>query len=255
MAEVQEIKKVVEDIVSSYEKKVENINTIFDSTPLILNDLQQSILDRKDEREKIKTQLRDILAKGEHLRRKDFDNMMQRILQTQEQREKKVRELLKNYFNEQKAKARALREGLEKFKDSLGHGETGRIKEFQALTKEIFAGQDERKNEVISKLKGFQKEQHDLSIRLKELLAKGNELRIRDFKLMLKEFNAQREERLALQKKRKEEVAKMLAGFKKARRKATASPKSIHPVRKDTLSQNEPFNGVNIDVQNAERRR
>ncbi|MBU2572800.1 MAG: hypothetical protein KKH28_01820, partial [Elusimicrobia bacterium] len=45
--------------------------------------------------------------------------------------------------------------------------------------------------------------------KLRELLARGNDLRIKDLKLMVKEFANQREKRLALQKNRKEEVAEL----------------------------------------------
>lgn len=253
MPEALDLKKAVEDIVSSYETKVESISSIFDSTPLILSNFQESILDTKEEREKINTQLRDILAKGEHLRRKDFDNMMQRILSTQEQREKEVRDLLRNYFDEQKTMARALREGLEKFKDSLGRGEAGRVKEFQGMIGEILAKQNGRKNEIVSKLKEFQKKQGVLAIRLKELLAKGDNLRIRDVKSMLREFNIQREKRLELQKRRKEEVANMLTSFRKARRKAASSPEAIHSTSFAAKKLSEvKEGGVNIDAQNEE---
>lgn len=254
MSDSSNLKKVVEGIVSSYETKVESISSIFDSTPLILNGLQQSILDTKEEREKVNNQLKDILAKNEHLRRKDFDDMMQRILSTQEQREKEVRHLLKNYFNEQKTMAHTLREGLEKFKDSLGHGELARVKEFQGMIGEILAKQNGRKNEIVSKLKEFQKEQGDLAIRLKELLTKGNSLRIRDFKSMLKEFRAQREQRLALQKKRKEEVAKMLTSLREKRLRTTSSSKATHstPFTTKNLSTVKE-GGVNIDTRDGQK--
>ncbi len=253
MPEVVDLKKIVEDAISSYEKKVESISTIFDPTPLILSNLQESIHDSKEEREKINHQLRDILAKGEHLRKKDFDNMMQRILSTQDQREKEVRHLLKNYFNEQKTIAHSLREGLEKFRDSLGHGEVARVKEFQGMIGEILAKQNGRKNEIVSKLKEFQKEQGGLAIRLKELLAKGNSLRIRDFKSMVKEFRVQREQRLALQKKRKEEVARMLTSFREVRRRDVSSSKATHsaPFATKNLSTVKE-GGVNIDTQHGQ---
>ena len=214
------MKNVVEDIISSYEKRIEGIGSIFDTTNLVFNDFQESILETKEEREKISTQIRDILAKNEHLRKKDFDNMMQGILLAQGQREKEVRSLLKDYINEQKTTAQALRENLGKIKDALIKGETVRVKEFQALIKEIFARQEERKEGITSKLKDFQKEQCDMAKRIKELLGKGRELRIRDLKLMFKEFKAQHKERVARQEERREEVRGMLGDFKKERSEA-----------------------------------
>ncbi|OGV98347.1 MAG: hypothetical protein A3I04_04870 [Nitrospinae bacterium RIFCSPLOWO2_02_FULL_39_110] len=217
MPEVIDLKNVVEDIVSSYEERIESIGSIFDTVYSILGDFQGSIADIKEEREKIGNQVRDILAKNEHLRKKDFDNMMQGILKASEQREKEVRDLLNGYFNEQKTMAQALRESLGKFKDSLARGEAERVKEFQALIKDLLSKQEERKEGVTSKLKRFQQQHNKLIVSLRELLAKGGNLRIKDFKIMLKEFKVQREERLTLQRKRKKEVAKMLSGFREKR--------------------------------------
>ena len=111
----------------------------------------------------------------------------------------------------------ALRENLSKFKDALAKGETERVKEFLAMIKGILARQEERKEEVTSKLKEFQKEQQEMAKRLKELLAKGSQLRIKDLKSMLKEFKAQYKERIARQEERREEVRHMLGDFKKER--------------------------------------
>jgi len=234
MSETVELTNVVEDIISSYEARIESISSIFDATPLILGEFQESLLNTKQEGEKINTQLRDILAKNKSLRKKDFDKMMQGILSAQDERKKEVRDLLKGYLNAQKELSQTLRDNLAKVKDALAKSEAGRVKEFQALIKEIFIKQEERKEEITSKLKEFQKEQHEMAKRLKELLAKGRELTIGDFKSMLKEFKTQHKERLACQKERKEEVNKMLSDFKKERLEAVKNSKTS--------------NGVNIEA-------
>jgi len=215
MSGAREMEHIVNNIFSSYETRIQSTGEIFNTTHQLLKGFQESFLDTKQEREKINAALRENLARNGSLRRKDFDNMMQGILSIQDKREKEVRNLLNSYLNEQREMAQALRERLERFKDSLARGEALRLKEFQSLIKEILAKQDERKDEVTSGLKQFQKEQKILESRLKELLAKGNELRIRDFKLMLKEFKAQHRERIARQEKRRQEVRSMLGDFKK----------------------------------------
>lgn len=214
---IEKMGDIVDDIVSSYEARIQSIGAIFDTTHQLLEGFQESFLDTKQEREKLSAELRENLVKIESLRRKDFDNMMQGILSIQDEREKEVRSIFKNYLNEHKEMAVALRENLSKVKDALAKGEAERIKEFQALIKEILAKQDERKNEVTSKLKEFQKEQQEVAKRLKELLAKGNQLRIRDLKSMLKEFKAQNKERIARQEERRDGVWSMLGDFKNER--------------------------------------
>ena len=214
----KDMKQMVDQIVSSYETRVQSISTLFDTTHQVLQGFQDSLLGTREEREKLNGELRENLAKNKSLRRKDFDNLMEGILLTQNEREKEVRDLLNSYLHEQKEMAQNLRENLERFKDSLAKGEARRVKEFQKMIKEILVKQEERKDEVTGRLKEFKKEQITLTSRLKELLAKGKELRIRDFKSMLKEFNARYQERLALQKERRKEVRHILGEFKKGRK-------------------------------------
>jgi hypothetical protein len=213
----KDMKNIVDQIVSSYETRIQSIGTFFDTTHQILLGFQDSLLDTKQEREKLNAELRESLTKNESLRRKDFDNMMQGILLTQDEREKEVRNLLNSYLHEQKEMAQDLRENLEGFRDSLAKGEAQRVKAFQEMIKEILVKQEERKDEVTGRLKEFKKEQKMLASRLKELLSKGEELRIRDFKSMLKEFKARYKERLARQEERKKETCQLLGEFKRGR--------------------------------------
>ncbi len=212
---VKEMKPIVDQIVSSYETRIESIGTLFDTTHQVLQGFQDSLLDTREERGKLNEELRENLAKNKSLRRKDFDNLMEGIISTQNEREKEVRGLLNSYLHGQKEMAQALRKNLKKFKDSLSKGEVQRVKGFQEMIKQILAKQDERKDEVTGRLKEFKKEQFMLTSRLKELLAKGKELRIKDFKSMLKEFKARYKERLARQEERKKEVRQLLDEFRK----------------------------------------
>jgi len=219
----EDMQNIIEDIISSYEVRIQSIGAIFDTTHQLLEGFQDNLLDTRQEREEINGELRENLAKNESLRKKDFDNMMQDILSAQEQKEKQVRSLLKNYLDEQKEVANALTESLGKFKDALSGGEAQRVKEFQAAITEILAKQEQRKEEVSSELKEFQKNQQEMAKRLKGLLAKGRKLRIKDLKSMLAEFTIQHKERITQRKERKEEVQNMLGGFRKERSEAAAN--------------------------------
>ena len=214
MPEVLDLKNAAENVISSYETRIESVGAMFDAAHQILDDFPDAFLDNKEEGRKINTELRDILAHNEHLRKKDFDSMTQGVLSAQEEREAEVKYLLKGYLNQQREMARSLRENLAKFKDALAKGDVQRVKEFQEMIKEVLVNQDARKEEVSSKLKEFQKEQQEMAKGLKALLAKGRELRIKDLKEMLQEFRAQHKERLAQQIERREEVNKMLGRAK-----------------------------------------
>ncbi len=210
MSLAEGMQDIAENIVASYETRSRSIGSLFDTTHQILEGFQYYFLDTRQEREKINAQLRENLTQNESLRRKDFDHMMRDILSAQEERERQVREELNRYLAEQREMIHALGDNLAKFKDALTGGEAQRVKEFQALIQEILAKQDERKNEVTSELKEFQKQQQELAKTLKELLAKGRELRIKDLKRMLGEFQARRHEHIAGQRERRRDVRNML---------------------------------------------
>ncbi|MDP2940533.1 MAG: hypothetical protein Q8O13_10775 [Candidatus Omnitrophota bacterium] len=242
MSEVLALKNAVQDFVSSYEMKIENVGSLFETTHLILNEFQEPLLKTKQVREEISVQLQDLLAKNEHLRRKDFDRMMQSILFAQIEKEKEIRNLVNSYLTEQKEMINLLREHLAKIKDAIAKGESVGAQESQNTLTQIIVQQDRRKEEITSKLKEFQKEQRETTERLLGLLAKGRGLRIKDLKAILKEFKASHRERLARQEerkvevqKRKEEVRDMLVEFKKKRKNSLKNwkanlPKAIPPV-------------------------
>jgi len=192
MPEILDVENAVVDIITSHEARIDNIGSLFENTYLVFKDFHESLQDTKREREEMRTQLQDILTQNEHLRRKDFDRMMQAILSVQEGREKEVKNLLNAYFNEQKEMSKTMRINLDGVRESLAKGEVQRIRAFQELLKDILARQDERKAGVTAQLKEFQEEQKSVASRLKALLCKGRELRIKDLKAMLSEFKRKR---------------------------------------------------------------
>lgn len=218
---------IVKGIISSYEARLQWIEAVFDDTHQLLQGFQDSFLNTRQEQERVRTELRESLARNGSLRRKDFDSMMQGILSLQDKREKEVKDLLKGYLNEQKGLAHTLRDNLIEVKEVLVRGEVQRVREFQALMKDILTRQDERKNEVVARLKEFQRGQQELAKRLKNLLAKGRELRVKDVRLMLKELEAQHKERIALREERQKEVRGLLEGFKKERIEAARNWQGI----------------------------
>ncbi len=220
MSLAAEKETVLDSIISSYEARIRSIEAFFDTTGHIFQDFQDSLLNTRAEREKINSQLKESLAKNGSLRKKDFDRMMSIISTHLDQSELEVRQLSQKYLNEQTKLVQQLRQGLRNFKDALTEGQAEKIKELQTLIKEILSKQDESRNEVTSKLKEFQQGQQQTSKMLRDLLAKGEKLRIRDFKAMLAEFEKQREQRIACQERRRKEVRAMVGKFKAKRMQA-----------------------------------
>ena len=211
---------ILEDIIFSYETRIQSIEAFFEATHQVFQDFQDSLVNTRQELGKINSQLRESLAKNGSLRRKDFDKMMNVISLHLDESEQQVRKLSQEYLGEQTKLMQQLREGLRDFKDALTKGQVQKVRELQTLIKEILTRQDESKIEVTSKLKEFQQGQQQTSKMLGDLLARGEDLRIRDFKAMLTEFKRQRKERIACQERRRREVKDMLGEFKAKRTEA-----------------------------------
>ena len=83
----EDTKSFVEDIFSSYETRMQGVEVLFETTNQILQGFQDSVLDIRQEREKISGQLKENLARNGSLRRKDFDNMMSVVSSYQDRQE------------------------------------------------------------------------------------------------------------------------------------------------------------------------
>jgi len=196
MGVTEDMREVTEKIVSSYQDRISTVAAIIDDTHQILEDF-------KTKRDEMSSQLKETLAKEEHLRKKDFDNTMEGIFSHQDKREKQVRDLLKTFFEEQKEIAQTLKKNL------MG-GEKVRVDEFKKSLKDIQVRQKARENEVTVRLREFQKEHKETAESLRSLLNKGEAIRIKDFKKMVKDIRVRQTERA-------KEVRTRLDEFRKER--------------------------------------
>jgi len=222
------MEKILKDIVTSYDNRISEVGTVIENTYQVLEEYQNDILQSKEDREKIKAQLREALTSQQHLRRKDFDQMIEKISGGITDRKEKIgnnqyiiREELKDYLDKQKDIAAALRERLARFTDHLKENESNRLVDFKIYLKDLQSQQEKRGEEVRKMLEGFRKElevyraeQMLMSQTLKNLLSKGNSLRIRDFKVAISEIQAQQRERKALWQEERKKVRETLAGFR-----------------------------------------
>ena len=191
----EDMKRVAEEIVSSYQSRISTVATIIDSTHQLLDDF-------KIKRDEMSNQLKEILSKEESLRKKDFDNMMGNILSHQDEREKQVKELLKTFFEEQK-------EIAEIIKNNLSEGQKVRINDFKKMLQDIQAKQRTRENEVSVMLKEFQEGYKETAESLRSLLNKGEAIRIKDFKEIVKNIRLRQMERAKEVRDRLDEFSKV----------------------------------------------
>jgi|GEM_PF-936461 len=186
MRTVEQMRNVAQDLIASYETRVDAIGTIIDNTYHVLDDF-------KDKRAKLSTQLKETLAKRGSLRKKDFDRMINGILLNQEEKEKEVKQSLKHFLREQKKEAFEL-------KDALTNNEVERMKKAQIGIEKGIA-------EVKGLLRNFCEQQKGLTEKLRELLTKRKDLKIKDFKDMIR--NLSQDAKFAQTLTRRKEVKRM----------------------------------------------
>jgi len=193
-----DIKRLTNEVVFSYESRISEVGIIIDNTYRILEEF-------KTKRNEMSNQLKENLAKKGSLRKKDFDSMMEEILSRQDEREKQVKDLLRTFLEEQKEVAQTI-------KKNLAEGEKVRIDDFKKILQDIQTRQKARENKVSIALMTFQKEYKEVAKSLHNLLNKGEAIRIKDFKEMVKNIRLRQIERA-------NEVREKLDEFRKERQK------------------------------------
>jgi len=193
-----DMKRLTNEVVFSYESRISEVGIIIDNTYRILEEF-------KTKRNEMSNQLKENLAKEGSLRKKDFDSMMEEILSRQDEREKQVKDLLRTFLEEQKEVAQTI-------KKNLAEGEKVRIDDFKKILQDIQTRQKARENKVSIALMTFQKEYKEMAESLHNLLNKGEAIRIKDFKEMVKNIRSRQIERA-------NEVREKLDEFRKERQK------------------------------------
>jgi len=192
----KELGIIVEEIVSSYDLKVKTVISL-------MRQVNQEIKNYHKEQELMVNKLKDILAKNECLRKKDFDKMMSGIRNQQESREKEVSQVVENFYKEEE-------EMVTKLREVLAIKSPSTLEDFKILKEKMLNRPKEREKRISQMLKDFHRDQDELSTVLKMLLKKGPSVRIKDFKAMVKAFHIERKDENA-------EVDKVLEEFERVK--------------------------------------
>jgi len=178
----------IESVIDSYEARVKTVGALMKKTAEVLKrfDLEQE--------EKV-GELRDLLAKAESLRRKDFDTLMVKIWARRSEKEEKVSHILDSFLKEQEELVAWLRK-------VIADGNIG-LEEFRLLSQNFISRQKQAEGELSRMLRELHLEQEELETGLKQLLQKGEKVRIKDFKAMIKAIQLR-------QGGREDEVGRML---------------------------------------------
>ena len=178
MAIAAEMRHLARAVITSYEARVSSLEQMIETTYEMLETF-------RSQREAMKTQLRETLARAASLRRRDFDAMIQGILARREEREQTVKETMRGYFEEHRTMAVALREAL-----ALGEAEgIGTVKK---LLERVTVRRQEREREVRALLAEFQSEQEELARALGKVLSNGGSVSVKEFRAALRAIQSRR---------------------------------------------------------------
>lgn len=171
------VQNLTEGVVSSFESGIGAVELLIEKGLEILDEYRR-------EQEAIRENLRERLASVGNLRRKDFDDVIERILDFQSHRERDLKELIRTLLAQQKALAgrlkRCLQAGIfnevnrykQEIAQTIGEARTS-ILEFQReqdLIRKTFEGLEAQKGEISTR--EFKRVVHNLE---KELTLKGGE--------------------------------------------------------------------------------
>ena len=164
-------------IIDSYEMRVKTVNGLMNQAYHFLRSYQLELEDMID-------RLRQNLARSESLRKKDFDRMMSDLTERRCSREKEAEEVFNRFQEEEMGM-------VERLRKIIVSGGQSDLKDMEVIREDILNRQKERETGIINVLKRVQIEQEELKVALRKLLSKGDDVKTRDFKLMLKFLRAQ----------------------------------------------------------------
>lgn len=125
---------ITQEIIQLYDQ-------IVDRVAVLKEDTQETIASFSKEQEELRKRLKQNLAKGESLRKKDFDQLIGDIVEKRKQREKEIVEMIEQFKQDEEEMAAGLRKLAAKDKDV-------RIKDLKQLLTNFRKRQEERKEEV-----------------------------------------------------------------------------------------------------------
>lgn len=158
------LRTLVKDILSSYDDRIKTVGEIASQTHTQISDFRK-------QREETTKELKDILARGEFLRRKDFDQIMAGVISNQNLREEEVKKMLEDFRHEEEAMAARLKGLLKK-------GESVRIKDFKKTMLDVRQEQEKR-------LEGAKETKEAIGLQLDQMR--------QDVKRLLSDFKGERE--------------------------------------------------------------
>lgn len=178
--DIEQLRVLAASIVDSYEIRVDTVCSLMVQANNLLHSFQSELDDMMN-------RLRINLTNSQSLRRKDFDFMIRDILDHHRKIENEAILGLSHFQEEEQRMISSLR-------DLITAESHDPIEDIEALLDDMLTRQKNRENDIVRTLKQIQVEQEELKTGLKKLLEKGETVRIKDYKAMLKAIRTQQGE-------------------------------------------------------------
>ena len=176
MSAESDVKELAVSIIDSYEMRVSTVTTLMTQANNLLKSFQI-------EMEDMITQLRDNLAKSESLRKKDFDIMMRTMVDRMRELEQEEQNRFIQFQMEES-------EMIVRFRRLVSGESLVVTEDMETLREDVHTRQKERERRIVNGLKQFQIAQEEFRSGVKILLLKGDGVRIKDLKQMLRTIKA-----------------------------------------------------------------
>ncbi|MCX6220886.1 MAG: hypothetical protein NTZ69_07845 [Bacteroidia bacterium] len=179
----------IDNIISSYETRIQKIQTAFQSSENItesshslFDNVHNSLNDLKKERDLLNSRLCETLAKNGSLRKKDYNTMMSGILGALDEKEREAESRFLNFIEAQKETAQSLKNSLLGIKDITAQDAGEKITIIKEQLSLISKLQEMRKGTTMKTFTDFQKLHNRMMECLEYLLKKGDHILIQDIK-------------------------------------------------------------------------
>ena len=184
-----------DDIINSYETRIQKIQTAFQSSENItesshslFDNVHNSLTGLRKERDMLNSRLCETLAKKGSLRKKDYNTMMSGILGVLDEREKEAQSQFLGFIESQKETAQSLKNSLLSIKDITSPDSAEKITIIKQQISRISEQQEIRKDVVMKIFTDFQQLHNRMIECLESLLAKGDNILIKDIKKINKQI-------------------------------------------------------------------
>jgi len=178
-----------DNIITSYETRIQKIQTAFQSTENItesshslFDNVQNSINELKKERDILNSRLCENLAKNGSVRKKDYNTIMSGILAVLNEKEKEAEKQFLNYIEAQKETVQSLKNSLLGIKYITTEDTKDKIITIKKQLSQITTTQEKGKEMVMKTFTDFQQMHNRMIGCLEDLLEKGDHILIKDIR-------------------------------------------------------------------------